>query len=101
VKPWNCFSRLHIVHRYCKRTGSRATKSFSIFPVTSLESVFTMHVLTSSALSLWSPKMTAPYSAILLVHLSVSRAKPRRVAYLYLAPDRAVIIVVASAPAWH
>jgi hypothetical protein len=42
--------------------------------------------------------MTASYSAMLLVHLSVSRAKLNRAAYLYLAPDGAVITADASTP---
>jgi hypothetical protein len=45
--------------------------------------------------------MTASYSAILLVHLSDSKAKLRRAAYLYLTPMGDVIIIVAPAPALH
>jgi hypothetical protein len=45
--------------------------------------------------------MTASYSAILLVHLSNSKAKLRRTAYLYLTPMGDVIIAVVPAPAWH
>jgi hypothetical protein len=36
-----------------------------------------------------------------LAHLSDSRAKLRRVAYLYLTPAGDVIIVAAPALAWH
>jgi hypothetical protein len=43
--------------------------------------------------------MTTSYSVMLLVHLSVLRAKLSRAAYLYLAPDGAKIIVAALAPA--
>jgi hypothetical protein len=42
--------------------------------------------------------MTASYSAMLLVHLSDSKAKLRRVAYLYLTPVGDVIIISAPAP---
>jgi hypothetical protein len=42
--------------------------------------------------------MMASYSAMLLVHLCVSRTKLRLVAYLYLDLDGAVIIVVTPAP---
>jgi hypothetical protein len=45
--------------------------------------------------------MTTSYSAMLLVHLSDSRAKLRRAAYLYLTLAGDVIIVAAPAPAWH
>jgi hypothetical protein len=45
--------------------------------------------------------MTASYSAILLVHLSDSKAKLRRATYLYLTPMGDVIIAAAPAPAWH
>jgi hypothetical protein len=45
--------------------------------------------------------MTASYSAILLVHLSDSKAKLRRATYLYLTPVGDVMIVAAPAPAWH
>jgi hypothetical protein len=64
-----------------------------------LESVLTMHVLTPSALSLRSPRMIASCSAMLVVHLSVLRAKLGRATYLYLAPDGAVITAAASAAA--
>jgi hypothetical protein len=60
-----------------------------------------MPVVTPSAFSLRRPRMTASYSAMLLVHLSDSRAKLRRAAYLCLTPVGEVIIVVAPAPAWH
>jgi hypothetical protein len=62
-----------------------------------LESVKTMQVLMPSALSLRCPRMTASYSAMLLVHLSILRAKLNRVTYLYLPPDGAII--TAAAPA--
>jgi hypothetical protein len=45
--------------------------------------------------------MTSSYSAMLLVHLSDSKAKLRRAAYLYLTPVGEVIIATAPAPAWH
>jgi hypothetical protein len=45
--------------------------------------------------------MTASYSAILLVHLSDSKAKLRHAAYLYLTPVDDVIIATAPVPAWH
>jgi hypothetical protein len=38
---------------------------------------------------------------MLLVHLSDSRAKLRRVVYLYLTPAGDVMIAAAPAPAWH
>jgi hypothetical protein len=45
--------------------------------------------------------MTASYSAILLVHLSDSKAKLRRAVYLCLTLVGDVIIVAAPTPAWH
>jgi hypothetical protein len=45
--------------------------------------------------------MTASYSAMLLVHLSDSKAKLRCAVYLYLTPVGDVIIAAALAPAWH
>jgi hypothetical protein len=60
-----------------------------------------MHVVTPSARNLRSPRMMASYSAILLVHLLDSRAKLRRVTYLYLTPVGDVMIAAAPAPAWH
>jgi hypothetical protein len=82
-------------------TGSFAEYSFLTWPATTLESVLTMHVVTPSARSLRRPRMTASYSAILLVHLLDSKAKLRRVTCLYLTPVGVVIIVAAPAPAWH
>jgi hypothetical protein len=41
------------------------------------------------------------YYAMLLVHLSDSRVKLRRAAYLCLTPVGDVIIAVAPTPAWH
>lgn len=95
--PLNCFSIHRTTDRYWRRTGSRAVQSFSMWPTITLESILTMKVLTLSALSLRSPRMTALYSAILLLHLSVLRAKLKRAAYLYLAPDGVVIIATALA----
>jgi hypothetical protein len=54
-----------------------------------------------SARNLRSPKMTASYSTMLLVHLLDSKAKLRRAAYLYLTPMGEVMIVAAPAPAWY
>jgi hypothetical protein len=45
--------------------------------------------------------MTASYSAILLVHLSDSKAKLRHAAYLCLTPMGEVMTAAAPAPAWH
>jgi hypothetical protein len=45
--------------------------------------------------------MTASYSAMLFVHLSDSRAKLKRVAYLCLIPAGEVMTAAAPAPAWH
>jgi hypothetical protein len=42
--------------------------------------------------------MMASYCAMLLVHLSGSKAKLKRVAYLYLTPVGEVMIVAAPAP---
>jgi hypothetical protein len=81
--------------------GSFAEYSFSTWPATTSESVQTMHVVTPSAHNLRSPRMTASYSAILLVHLSDSKAKLRRAAYLYLTPAGDVMIAAVPAPAWH
>jgi hypothetical protein len=75
--------------------------SFSIWPTTTLESVLIMHVVTPRAHNLQSSRMTASYSAMLLVHLSDSKAKLRRAAYLYLTPVGDVIIAAAPALAWH
>lgn len=75
--------------------------SSSIWPATILASVFTMHVLTLRALSLWSPMMTTSYSAMLFVHFSVSKSKPRQVACLCLVLDGAMIIVATLVPTWH
>jgi hypothetical protein len=41
-----------------------------------------MQVVTPRALSLRRPRMTASYSAMLFVHLSDSRVKLKRAAYL-------------------
>jgi hypothetical protein len=60
-----------------------------------------MHVVIPRARNLRSPRMTASYSAMLLVHLSDSKAKLRRAAYLYLTLTGDVIIAAAPAPAWH
>jgi hypothetical protein len=80
------------------RTGSLVEQSFLIWPVTNLESVLTMHVVTPRVHSLRSPRMMASYSAILFVHLSDSSAKRRRATYLYLRPMGDVIIAITSAP---
>jgi predicted tellurium resistance membrane protein TerC len=45
--------------------------------------------------------MPASYSATLLVHLSNSKAKLRRAAYLCLTPVGEVMTAAAPAPAWH
>jgi hypothetical protein len=45
--------------------------------------------------------MTASYSAMLFVHLSDSRAKLKRAAYLCLTPAGEVMTAAAPAPAWH
>jgi hypothetical protein len=60
-----------------------------------------MQMVTPSAFSLRRPRITASYSAMLFVHLSDSRAKLRRVAYLCLMPVGDVIIAAMPAPAWH
>jgi hypothetical protein len=60
-----------------------------------------MQVVTPRALSLRRPRMTASYSAMLFVHLSDSRAKLRRAAYLCLTPAGEVMTAAAPAPAWH
>jgi hypothetical protein len=60
-----------------------------------------MQVVTPRALSLRRPRMTASYSAMLLVHLSDSKAKLRRAAYLCLTPVGEVMPAAAPAPAWH
>jgi hypothetical protein len=99
VNPLDYFSRLHTVERYCLRTGPLAQQSFSNFPATILELVLTMHVVTPRACNLWSPRMTASYSAILFMHLSDSSAKRRHAAYLYLRLVGDVIIAAAPVPA--
>jgi hypothetical protein len=71
VNPLNYFSSLRTADKYCMRTGSLAMQSFLICPATILDSVLAMHVVTSRAMSLRSPRMTASYSALLFVHLSV------------------------------
>jgi hypothetical protein len=81
--------------------GSFAEYSFLTWPATTLEYVLTMHVVTPSAHSLQRPRMTASYSAILLVHLSDSKAKLRCAAFLYLTPVGDVIIAAVPALAWH
>jgi hypothetical protein len=60
-----------------------------------------MQVVTSSAFTLRRPRIMASYSAMLFVHLSDSRAKLRRAAYLCLTLVGDVIIAAAPAPAWH
>jgi hypothetical protein len=45
--------------------------------------------------------MTTSYSAMLFVHLSDSKAKLRRAAYLCLMHVGDVIIAAAPTPAWH
>jgi hypothetical protein len=101
VKPLNCLLRLSTAVRYCMSVGSFAKYSFSTWPATTLESVLTMHVVTPSARNLRSPRMTTSYYAMLLVHLSDSKAKLRRAAYLYLTPAGDIMIAAAPAPAWH
>jgi hypothetical protein len=101
VNPLNCFSRLHTADKYCIRTGSLAEQSFSICPVTILESVLTMQVVTPRALSFRSPRMTASYSAMLFVHLFDSSTKLRGATYLYLTPEDDVMTAATPAPAWH
>jgi hypothetical protein len=81
--------------------GSLAEYSFSTWPATTLESVLIIQVMTPSAHNLRSPKMTASYSAMLLVHLTDSKAKLRRAAYLYLTPVGEVMIATAPALVWH
>jgi hypothetical protein len=81
--------------------GSFAEYSFSTWPATTLESVLIMQVVTPSALSLRRPRMIASYSATLLVHLSDSKAKLRRAAYLCLTLVGDVMTTAAPAPAWH
>jgi hypothetical protein len=98
VNPLNYFSRLRTTDKYCMRTGSLAEQSFSIWPMTILESVLTIHVVTPRARSLRSPRMTTSNSAILFVHLSDSSAKLRHAAYMYLRPMGDVIIAAAPAP---
>jgi hypothetical protein len=87
--------------RYCISTGSLAEYSFSIWPVTTLESVLMKHVVTPRARNLRSPRMTASYSATLFVHLSDSSVKLRRTTYLYLTLAGDVIIAAAPAPVLH
>jgi hypothetical protein len=82
-------------------TGSLAEYSFSTWSATTLEYVVIMQVVTLSARNLRSPKMMASYSAMLLVHLSDSKAKLRQATYLYLMPVGEVMIAAAPAPAWH
>jgi hypothetical protein len=98
VNPLNCFYRLHTTDRYCMRTGSLAEQSFSIWPTTILELVFTIHVATPRALSFRSPRMTASYSSMLFMHLSYSSAKLRRATYLYLRLVGDVMIAAVPAP---
>jgi hypothetical protein len=74
---------------------------FLDLPATTLESVLIMHVVTPSARSLQRPRMTASYSATLLVHLSDSKAKLSRAAYLCLTPMGEVMTVAAPTPTWH
>jgi hypothetical protein len=71
---------------------------FLIWPMTTLESILIMHVVTLRARSLRKPKMIALCSAMLFVHLSESSAKRRRVMYLHLSPMGDVMIVAAQAP---
>ena len=101
MKPLNCLLRLRTAVRYCMSAGSFAEYSFSTWPATTLESVLTMQVVTPSALSLRRPRMIASYSAMLFVHMSDSKAKLRRVAFLCLTPVGDVIIGAVPAPAWH
>jgi hypothetical protein len=70
VNLWNCFSRLRMPDKYCRRTDSRAAQAFSISSAIILQSILIMQVWTSRALILWIPRMTASYSVLLLVHLS-------------------------------
>jgi hypothetical protein len=80
---------------------SLAEYSFLTWPMTTLESVLIMQVVTPSAHNSWSPKMTASYSAMLLVHLSDSKAKLRQATYLYLTPVGEVMIAAVPAPTWR
>jgi hypothetical protein len=97
----NRFSRLRTTVSYCMSTGSFAKYSFLIWPATTLESVLIVHVVTPRARNLRSPRRTASYSTMLLVHQSDSKAKLRRAAYLYLRPASDMIIAAAPTPAWH
>jgi hypothetical protein len=81
--------------------GVFAEYSFLTWPATTLESILTMQVVTPSCRSLRRPRMMASYSAILLVHLSDSKAKLRHAAYLYLTHVGDVIIAAAPTLAWH
>jgi hypothetical protein len=54
--------------------------------------------LTPRDLSLQRPRMSTSYSTILLVQLSILRAKLRCATYLYLAPDGAIIIDATLGP---
>jgi hypothetical protein len=76
--------------------GSFAEYSFSTWPATTLESVLIMQVVTPSARSLRRPRMTTSYSATLLVHLSDSKARLRRAAYLCLTPVGDVVTAASS-----
>jgi hypothetical protein len=86
--------------KYYIKTRSRGAQSFSIGPVTILESILMMQVQTPRALSLLSPRMIASYSAMLFVHLSESFVKLRWVVYLYLNPDGVVRTATTLALEW-
>jgi hypothetical protein len=58
--------------KYFLRVSSLAIHSFSIWLETTFESILRTHHWTPTALSLQSPNSMASYSAMLLVHLSVS-----------------------------
>jgi hypothetical protein len=69
--PW-IFSILQTRAKYFSRVGFLAMHSISICLATTLESVQRMHLWIPMTLNLRSPIRIASYSAMLLVHLSVS-----------------------------
>jgi hypothetical protein len=86
------------IPQYLSKVVSLAMHSFSIYPTITLESVFDTQLWTPITHSLRSPSNTTSYSAILLVHLSMSLVNWRRAAYLNLMPEGEIRIAAAPTP---
>jgi hypothetical protein len=71
--------------------------SFPIWLATTLEFVFSVQYWTPIAHSLRRPSNIVSYSAMLLLHLSVSAMNYNRTAYLNLMPEGDISIAASPA----